>query len=151
MKHRPRGRVIIINNEVFSYMATRDGTEKDKMVLKSLFLQLGFTCVVHDNLTKQVLVLKNFISIKHNMELVQTMWWISFKYACLYIIMNWSLLTRIDVPWNPEFSKNTFSHTKKHTNTKEQFPPSKSCSKSVSRIYGMCVQDVFLTGCSYIF
>ena len=54
MKNEPRGRVIIINNEIFTHLASRDGTDKDQIALENVFTKLGFTCVVYNNLTEQV-------------------------------------------------------------------------------------------------
>ena len=57
MEKRQRGRAIIINNERFASdnFATRDGSEKDVVVLDRLFSQLGFLCVKFEDLTTQVI------------------------------------------------------------------------------------------------
>ncbi|XP_012945422.1 caspase-9 [Aplysia californica] len=56
MKHRKRGSLILINNEKFDHMSDRDGTQKDRLALDSLFRRMNFNFIVHSNKTSQVLL-----------------------------------------------------------------------------------------------
>uniref|UniRef100_G3PH89 Caspase-8 n=1 Tax=Gasterosteus aculeatus aculeatus TaxID=481459 RepID=G3PH89_GASAC len=51
--HKPRGLCVVINNEDFlgTQMKNRKGTQEDEKALCSLFSRLGFTMLVHNNLT----------------------------------------------------------------------------------------------------
>uniref|UniRef100_A0A3B4TKF3 Caspase-8 n=1 Tax=Seriola dumerili TaxID=41447 RepID=A0A3B4TKF3_SERDU len=53
LNHNPRGLCVVINNEKFlgEELKDRGGTQEDANVLKSVFSRLGFTVVVHNNLT----------------------------------------------------------------------------------------------------
>nr|ARM65447.1 caspase 8 [Totoaba macdonaldi] len=53
LMHNPRGQCVVFNNEKFLNMFLKDrgGTEQDEKVLRKVFTQLGFTVVVHNNLT----------------------------------------------------------------------------------------------------
>ena len=56
MKHGHRGYALIFNNKHFAYSllqagTTRDGTEADVKALVTRFVSLGFSVIVHDNLT----------------------------------------------------------------------------------------------------
>ncbi|KAM6989264.1 caspase-8 [Tautogolabrus adspersus] len=67
LTHNPRGQCVVINNELFKgSLGKRGGSEKDEglyhchqpAALRSLFTQLGFTVVVHHNLTADDMQLK---------------------------------------------------------------------------------------------
>ena len=53
--HARRGRCVIINNQHFNHMLTRqsdrDGTEVDAAAVESLFVSLGFEVMRYDDLT----------------------------------------------------------------------------------------------------
>lgn len=52
LTHRPLGQCVIFNNEVFQAgLGRRGGSDKDEEALRHLFSRLGFTVVVHSNLT----------------------------------------------------------------------------------------------------
>nr|AHH30803.1 caspase 8 [Oplegnathus fasciatus] len=53
LTHKPRGVCVVINNEKFLGAQLRDraGTQEDEKVLREVFTHLGFTVVVHNNLT----------------------------------------------------------------------------------------------------
>ncbi|XP_056247672.1 caspase-8 [Seriola aureovittata] len=53
LNHNPRGLCVVINNEKFlgEELKDRGGTQEDANVLQSVFSLLGFTVVVHNNLT----------------------------------------------------------------------------------------------------
>uniref|UniRef100_A0A3B4WNW2 Caspase-8 n=1 Tax=Seriola lalandi dorsalis TaxID=1841481 RepID=A0A3B4WNW2_SERLL len=53
LNHNPRGLCVVINNEKFlgEELKDRGGTQEDANVLQSVFSRLGFTVVVHNNLT----------------------------------------------------------------------------------------------------
>lgn len=70
LTHIPRGLCVVINNEDFpgTDLGKRRGTQEDAKALRALFTSLGFTVVVHDNLTAgdmkrelQKLGLRNFL------------------------------------------------------------------------------------------
>lgn len=63
MQHKPRGRMLIINNELFCkdvlsggavFMPDRTGSSLDRDSLSALFDQLGFVVEVHNNLKAAV-------------------------------------------------------------------------------------------------
>ncbi|XP_032386784.1 caspase-8 [Etheostoma spectabile] len=66
LTHNPRGLCVVINNEYFpgTELKSRGGTQEDAKALRTVFTRLGFTVVVHDNLTAQgmLLVLKELSS-----------------------------------------------------------------------------------------
>nr|AVD97789.1 caspase 8 [Miichthys miiuy] len=51
--HNPRGQCVVFNNEKFLNITLKDreGTQQDEKVLRKVFTDLGFTVVVHNNLT----------------------------------------------------------------------------------------------------
>ncbi|KAK5919206.1 hypothetical protein CgunFtcFv8_023114 [Champsocephalus gunnari] len=51
LTHVPRGLCVVINNEDFTGMLKRNGTEADVGALRTVFTALGFTVLVRDNLT----------------------------------------------------------------------------------------------------
>ncbi|XP_020505295.1 caspase-8 [Labrus bergylta] len=52
MNHSPRGQCVVINNKSFlKGLRTRGGSDKDEEALCQVFSQLGFTMVVHRDLT----------------------------------------------------------------------------------------------------
>ncbi|XP_039999900.1 caspase-8 isoform X2 [Xiphias gladius] len=53
LKHIPRGFCVVLNNEVFlgQELRNRGGTQEDARALDSVFTSLGFTVVVHNNLS----------------------------------------------------------------------------------------------------
>ncbi|KAJ4936944.1 hypothetical protein JOQ06_001528 [Pogonophryne albipinna] len=51
LTHVPRGLCVVINNEDFTGMSKRNGTQVDVGALRTVFTALGFTVLVHDNLT----------------------------------------------------------------------------------------------------
>ncbi|XP_035491769.2 caspase-8 [Scophthalmus maximus] len=53
LKHNPHGLCVVINNEFFpgTTLSTRTGTQEDAKALSKVFTRLGFTMVVHNNLT----------------------------------------------------------------------------------------------------
>ncbi|XP_034087920.1 caspase-8 isoform X2 [Gymnodraco acuticeps] len=51
LTHVPRGLCVVINNEDFTGMSKRNGTQADVGALRSVFTALGFTVLVRDNLT----------------------------------------------------------------------------------------------------
>nr|XP_046263263.1 caspase-8 [Scatophagus argus]XP_046263264.1 caspase-8 [Scatophagus argus]XP_046263265.1 caspase-8 [Scatophagus argus] len=53
LSHNPRGMCVVINNEKFlgKELKNRAGTQQDECALRNLFTRLGFTMVVHNNLT----------------------------------------------------------------------------------------------------
>lgn len=55
MSAKPRGQVLIINNEEFDRMQKRDGTLKDRKSLEKLFDTLGFDVQCESNKTKEVM------------------------------------------------------------------------------------------------
>ncbi|KAI9518637.1 hypothetical protein NQZ68_035513 [Dissostichus eleginoides] len=51
LTHVPRGLCVVINNEDFTVMSKRNGTQADAGALRTVFTALGFTVLVRDNLT----------------------------------------------------------------------------------------------------
>ncbi|XP_010773156.1 caspase-8 [Notothenia coriiceps] len=51
LTHVPRGLCVVINNEDFTGMSKRNGTQADVEALRTVFTALGFTVLVRDNLT----------------------------------------------------------------------------------------------------
>ncbi|XP_029380439.1 caspase-8 [Echeneis naucrates] len=53
LRNNPRGRCVIINNEKFDGfgLKNREGTQEDAKALKSVFTRLGFTVMIHNDLT----------------------------------------------------------------------------------------------------
>lgn len=53
LTHNPRGQCVVFNNEKFLNITLKDrgGTQQDANVLRKVFTHLGFTVVVHNNLT----------------------------------------------------------------------------------------------------
>ncbi|XP_033960677.1 caspase-8 [Pseudochaenichthys georgianus] len=51
LTHVPRGLCVVINNEDFTGMSKRNGTQADVGALRTVFTALGFTVLVRDNLT----------------------------------------------------------------------------------------------------
>ncbi|KAL6104651.1 casp8 [Pungitius sinensis] len=58
--HKPRGLCVVINNEDFlgRELRNRKGTQEDEDALCSLFSRLGFTTLVHNNLTAEAMELE---------------------------------------------------------------------------------------------
>ncbi|XP_068425763.1 caspase-8 isoform X2 [Clinocottus analis] len=70
LTHKPRGLCVVINNEDFrgTALGNRRGTQEDEKALRTVFTSLGFTVLVHNNLTAgairqelQELGLRNFL------------------------------------------------------------------------------------------
>ncbi|XP_068557774.1 caspase-8-like [Cebidichthys violaceus] len=55
--HKPRGLCVVINNEDFlgSVLGKRKGTQEDVEALRTVFSRLGFTVLVHNNLTAEAM------------------------------------------------------------------------------------------------
>ncbi|KAE8291291.1 Caspase-8 [Larimichthys crocea] len=53
LTHNPRGQCVVFNNEKFMNVTLKDreGTQQDEKALRKVFTDLGFTVVVHNNLT----------------------------------------------------------------------------------------------------
>ncbi|XP_070774486.1 caspase-8 [Enoplosus armatus] len=57
MIHNPHGVCVVINNEEFpgTELRNRGGTQEDEKALRQVFTSLGFTVVVHNNLTAKAM------------------------------------------------------------------------------------------------
>ncbi|XP_068427188.1 caspase-8-like [Clinocottus analis] len=55
--HQPRGLCVVINNEDFQgiMLRNRRGTQEDEKTLRTVFTRLGFTVLVHNNLTAEAI------------------------------------------------------------------------------------------------
>uniref|UniRef100_A0A0B7ATK6 Caspase family p20 domain-containing protein n=1 Tax=Arion vulgaris TaxID=1028688 RepID=A0A0B7ATK6_9EUPU len=53
MAAKPRGQVLIINNETFNDLPKRDGTSSDETAIETLFITLGFNVHVEKNKTSE--------------------------------------------------------------------------------------------------
>ncbi|XP_059201372.1 caspase-8-like [Centropristis striata] len=55
LTHIPRGLCVVINNEEFlgTGLGRRRGTQEDAKALRTVFTRLGFTVVIHENLTAE--------------------------------------------------------------------------------------------------
>lgn len=54
MKNKTRGKVLVINNEAFERLPSREGTLADRRGIETVFFKLGFDVDVHCNKKCQV-------------------------------------------------------------------------------------------------